>query len=188
MTANDHEVVRYSRDLLAKHARSFRWAAVFLPTAQRDDAAVLYAFCRAVDDAADESLHRDDALRALRKLQNGLHHPAQATPLTRATRAIVERRGLPLVALDQLIEAARPEHLAHALAVDQGHLEQRQRATPFLSILNRDRDATTEVVRQERPGHRVLACAGRLTFFAGARGGHGMVWQVLCSRRRMTGG
>ncbi len=40
--------------LLAVRARSFRWAAAFLSSEQRRRVAALYAFCRAVDDLADD--------------------------------------------------------------------------------------------------------------------------------------
>jgi phytoene/squalene synthetase len=46
-------LVRESEQVLAKHARSFRWASPFLPPLARKDAAVAYAFCRLVDDLDD---------------------------------------------------------------------------------------------------------------------------------------
>ena len=51
-------LVADSRAVLAKHARSFRTASLLLPSEARDDAAVLYAFCRLVDDIADEDSGR----------------------------------------------------------------------------------------------------------------------------------
>ena len=39
---------------LRHHAKTFFWAWVFLPRNRRDDIARLYAFCRRVDDIADE--------------------------------------------------------------------------------------------------------------------------------------
>lgn len=39
--------------MLAKHARTFDLAGWFLPAERLDDAAVVYAFCRLVDDAVD---------------------------------------------------------------------------------------------------------------------------------------
>jgi len=44
-----------ARDVLQRHARSFHLASRFLPGDRRDEAAVLYAFCRLVDDTADEA-------------------------------------------------------------------------------------------------------------------------------------
>lgn len=39
---------------IAHHSKSFSLAAKLLPPAQRDDAAVIYSYCRHVDDAVDE--------------------------------------------------------------------------------------------------------------------------------------
>ena len=41
--------------VLARHGRTFALAARFLPADARDDAAIVYALCRAVDDLADEA-------------------------------------------------------------------------------------------------------------------------------------
>ncbi|MEM6789428.1 MAG: phytoene/squalene synthase family protein [Myxococcota bacterium] len=61
-----------SHRVLAHHARSFSLAALFLPRHCRDDAAVLYAFCRAVDDAVDESEDAQQAAAALKTYREGL--------------------------------------------------------------------------------------------------------------------
>lgn len=55
MSALAHQdLVVHSRAVLRVHARSFRWGALLLPPDARDDAAVVYAFCRLADDLADE--------------------------------------------------------------------------------------------------------------------------------------
>jgi phytoene synthase len=61
-----------SRQVLALHARSFRWGAAFLSGTQHDDAAILYAFCRYSDDAVDEAPSHDVAQQALDALEAGL--------------------------------------------------------------------------------------------------------------------
>ena len=48
-----------SRDVLAHHARSFRWGAWFLPAGTHDEAAITYAFCRLVDDVVDDVIVDD---------------------------------------------------------------------------------------------------------------------------------
>lgn len=98
-------VLSESHAVLAKHARSFSLAAVFLPRARRDDAAVLYAFCRAVDDAVDEASDAEEAERALVVYREGLDGRGDATPLVcGALRAMAARRGMPLRAAHQLID------------------------------------------------------------------------------------
>jgi 15-cis-phytoene synthase len=54
------------------HAKSFSWAARFLNTSARHDAALLYAFARTADDLADEArfgslLERTELLQMLRR-------------------------------------------------------------------------------------------------------------------------
>ncbi|MEM6902230.1 MAG: squalene/phytoene synthase family protein, partial [Pseudomonadota bacterium] len=64
---------------LTRHGKSFAWAARFLPRAQADAAARLYAVCRSIDDLADEN-PPDIARIALSELRVALeagdaHHP-----------------------------------------------------------------------------------------------------------------
>ncbi len=54
------------REMLARHGRSFWLASFFLASDQRDDAALVYAFCRQVDDLADEA---SDPIRAAHGLE-----------------------------------------------------------------------------------------------------------------------
>lgn len=87
-------LVADSRDVLSRHARSFRWAGALLPRARLDDAAVVYALCRLIDDLADESpdpvtaRHHLDALRA--------EFTGEAAPrdLVAAALAVFERGGV----------------------------------------------------------------------------------------------
>lgn len=57
-----------SRNVLSYHGRSFRWGGAFLPKSVLDECAVIYAFCRLVDDLADEAKSRDEAFTALKKV------------------------------------------------------------------------------------------------------------------------
>jgi 15-cis-phytoene synthase len=57
------ELVVQSRAVLRVHARSFRWGALLLPPDARDDAAIVYAFCRLADDLADERQEPTEAER-----------------------------------------------------------------------------------------------------------------------------
>lgn len=47
--------VAVARAVLARHGKTFRFASAFLPAKNADDIALLYAFCREVDDAVDEA-------------------------------------------------------------------------------------------------------------------------------------
>ncbi len=61
-----------SRAVLAKGSRTFNFASYFLPADRRDDAAVVYAFCRAVDDAGDDATDLESARASLGKLREAL--------------------------------------------------------------------------------------------------------------------
>jgi phytoene synthase len=63
MAAPPAALVAQSRATLATHARSFRWGAFFLPPDRRGAAAIVYAFCRMVDDLVDEAGDVDELLR-----------------------------------------------------------------------------------------------------------------------------
>lgn len=86
----------HSRAVLARHARSFRLAAVFLPASQRDDAAVVYTFCRLVDDLADEAPDVQTAHRDLAAVARELEGRAPARPVVAGFLEVARRTGIPL--------------------------------------------------------------------------------------------
>jgi len=79
--------VAEGRRSLAMHGRSFAWASWFLPPAARDDAAVLYGFCRRVDDLADDGGEGADA--KLQALSDAIAGVAPSGSLAAATRAVL---------------------------------------------------------------------------------------------------
>ena len=48
---------------LAIFAKSFNWAGFFLPKKIYEDSAKLYAFCRILDDIADEKTDLDSKIK-----------------------------------------------------------------------------------------------------------------------------
>jgi phytoene synthase len=70
MEARARETAQWQ--MLAFHARSFRWAAAFLSREQRRKVAALYAFCRVVDDIADGPGATPAGYRDLERLQSAL--------------------------------------------------------------------------------------------------------------------
>ncbi|MGD8826907.1 MAG: phytoene/squalene synthase family protein [Myxococcales bacterium] len=70
MEARARETAQWQ--VLAFHARSFRWASAFLNEEQRRKVAALYAFCRTVDDLADQPGSRPEAHRDLERLEAAL--------------------------------------------------------------------------------------------------------------------
>ena len=97
-------VLDASRESLARNARTFSLAARFLPPAVRDDAALVYAFCREVDDTADEATDAHAAAAALERLRSEVTGDAPARPLVAELRAAAARLELPLHAATELID------------------------------------------------------------------------------------
>jgi len=97
-------VVLQSREVMATHARSFRWASWFLPSECRDDAAVVYALCRLIDDTADEADNADTARAELKTIQLELNGAQPPRPLVAAFLEVATRTDMNLSYADELIE------------------------------------------------------------------------------------
>lgn len=93
-----------SRASLARHARTFHLAARLLPAAVRDDAALVYAFCREVDDTADEATDVGTAAVSLARLRAEVLGDMPARPLVAGLREAAERLDLPLRSAAELID------------------------------------------------------------------------------------
>ncbi len=94
--------------VLATHGRSFRWAQVFLPPQAAADAATLYAFCREVDDLADESPDPVIAREKLQALADEVLGNAAPGPLVVALQDVLTRCGGsadPAVALIRTVDS-----------------------------------------------------------------------------------
>ncbi len=102
-------VVQDSRAVLSKHARSFKWASRFLAPEQRDDASVVYAFCRLVDDTADEAADEERAAIELGFLRAELVGEAEPRPLVQAFLEVSERRSMDIRYALELIEGVQSD-------------------------------------------------------------------------------
>jgi 15-cis-phytoene synthase len=92
---------------LAVHSRSFALAGRLLPRALRDEAAVIYAWCRRGDDAIDRAppALRAQALARLRTELDDIYEPEPADdPLTAAFQQVVRRHQIPRGWPEELIE------------------------------------------------------------------------------------
>jgi phytoene synthase len=110
------------RAVLARGSKSFDFASRFLPADRRDDAAIVYTFCRTVDDIADEtpdtSLAREDLLRLQREL-GGTDEPR---PLVRELQAVGARRNMDLRPAVHLIDGALSDLESVRIGDDRGLL------------------------------------------------------------------
>jgi len=95
-------VIQQARHVLAHHARTFRLASLLLPPHCRDDVAVIYAFCRLVDDTVDETPDPERALADLADLEHELagHRPR---PLVAEFIDVCARHDIPNSAPRELI-------------------------------------------------------------------------------------
>ncbi len=111
-------VVRESREVLARHARTFELAGRFLGPARRDEAAVVYAFCRLVDDAIDEASDPALGAAALAAVEAELRGEAPARPLVAVFAAQLDAYGVDREVALELIAGVRSDSGPVALADD----------------------------------------------------------------------
>ena len=93
------EIVRKSRSNLA-------FALASLPKERRHDMYVFYAFCRVVDDIADdEGMSVEERRAGLLRWRDVLHgRAAELTPLEESLAAVKARRGVPVEEMEEIIE------------------------------------------------------------------------------------
>ena len=59
-----------TKNYLAIYAKSINWAGFFLPKKIYQDSAKLYAFCRVLDDIADEKTELDSKIKRFDEMRN----------------------------------------------------------------------------------------------------------------------
>ena len=97
-------IVAESRQVLARHARTFNLASVFLTPTQRDDAAVVYSFCRTIDDLVDEAPHPTIGRQGVEAIRSMLEGRTAPTPLVEAFLRVADRTGFALNAATDLMD------------------------------------------------------------------------------------
>jgi 15-cis-phytoene synthase len=102
-------LLQASHRTLRRKARTFHLASHLLPRSMRDDAALVYAFCRLVDDTVDDATDPHAAEAALNRLGAELEGEVAARPLVAALRAAAVRLELPIGAAAELIEGVRSD-------------------------------------------------------------------------------
>ena len=91
MLSKTSNEVRYCRDVTRRSASNFYYAFRLLPGEKRDALYAVYAFCRAVDDAADEA-GPDDAPRLVAGWRDELERCGRGVPLHPVTIALADAR------------------------------------------------------------------------------------------------
>ena len=103
MNALTPELVAHCRGVLQHHAKTFSLAGALLPKATLDRAAVVYAFCRLVDDTADEAPSQREAALGLERLSAELTGERPPRPVVAAYLAVCADTGIPVEAAQELM-------------------------------------------------------------------------------------
>lgn len=111
-----------ARAVLSAHGKSFRFAGAFLDNDRLDDAAVVYAFCRAVDDAVDEASSVEEARAAATALQNELAGEAPPRAVVRAFFEVARRRDIDVGYARELVTGVASDAVAAVRVEDDGGL------------------------------------------------------------------
>ena len=112
-------MVTVSQQALAAGSKSFNMASRFMAPGQRADAAALYAFCRMVDDAADDAPSPDAAAAALTVIEDELWGRQPASPFMGHFLATAERREVDLRHAQNLINGVRTDLYTVRVADDR---------------------------------------------------------------------
>jgi 15-cis-phytoene synthase len=116
------ETVRACRREFERVARSFWLIPEIIPPLARDDVALLYCFCRRLDDAVDEAPGLEEARAALQRFRAELSGRAAPRPLVAAFLAGVSRTGLPIECAADLLDGVESDLAVVRLADDDALL------------------------------------------------------------------
>jgi phytoene synthase len=115
------EAVLSCRREFVSVARSFWLIPEIITPAARDDVALLYCFCRRLDDAVDEAPDVPTARAALARWRDELAGRAPPRPLIAAFLAGIPRNGLPLECAGDLLDGMESD-LSEVRIADDGEL------------------------------------------------------------------
>ncbi len=110
--------IRSSRQELARQSKSFSWAARLFDRQTADDVAILYHFCRLVDDIADHQTVLS-ARNRLALFQADLDYGDSEQPEVRALIEMAQRRRMDLKLPSLLVDAVRADTGAVRLASER---------------------------------------------------------------------
>src|ERR1700744_1300876 len=115
--------MQHSRAITKKSASNLALAFILLPREKRDAMSALYAFCREVDDVADEDsvpteTRREQLAEWRADIQRACENQAPQFPVNRELQPVIQRFRLPFELFNELIkgcemdlETTRYEHL-----------------------------------------------------------------------------
>ncbi|MBK7715878.1 MAG: squalene/phytoene synthase family protein [Gemmatimonadetes bacterium] len=103
------DTVAAAREEFDRTARAFGLIPGLIPPVDREDVALLYCFCRHLDDAVDEAPSPGAARAALDAIEAECDGRAEPRPLIAAFRAGAARSGLPLGCTRYLLDGMRSD-------------------------------------------------------------------------------
>ena len=101
--------VEAARSVLRKHGRTFHLASRLLGPRHAERAAVLYGFCRHVDDLADESADARAAMAALDGVRRALGSGQAEDPWTAALLALQAETGMSSAPANHLLDGVQSD-------------------------------------------------------------------------------
>ncbi|KTC97489.1 All-trans-phytoene synthase [Legionella geestiana] len=107
-----------------KHAKSFSFAAKWLPRDMRQNAAVLYAFCRYCDDLADNAftdIEKTEACAKIDAIADELERQCSSNPVVVAMLQLIAEKNVSLLAAQNLVAGVRFD-LNPVRIIDRQHL------------------------------------------------------------------
>ncbi len=146
------ETVFDCRREFVRVARSFWLIPEIIPRVARDDVALLYCFCRQLDDAVDEASDAEQARTALGRWRGELSGEAPPRPLIAAFLAGVPRNGLPLECADHLLDGLESDLGVVRMADDGALLRYAYRVSSSVGLML----APLLGVRGPKAEHRVV--------------------------------
>lgn len=108
--------------VLARSSKSFRFAGAFLPADRLQDAAVVYAFCRAVDDAVDDAPSVAAGRAAADDLAAELAGRRPARPEVRDFLAVCRKNDVDTGFADELLAGVKSDAQARVIVDDDASL------------------------------------------------------------------
>jgi phytoene synthase len=129
------ETVAACRAEFVRVARSFWLIPEIIPPVARDDVALLYCFCRRLDDSVDEAPDRGQARAALAAWRDELAGRAAPRPLLAAFLAGAARSGLPLGCADHLLDGMESDLGEVRVADDDSLLRYAYRVSSSVGLM-----------------------------------------------------
>jgi len=129
------DTVAECRREFVRVARSFWLIPEIIPPLARDDVALLYCFCRRLDDAVDEAPDVDHARAALARWRDELRDRETRRPLIAAFLAGAARNGLPLPCADYLLDGMESDLGVVRLADDDELLRYAYRVSATVGLM-----------------------------------------------------